>query len=148
MIGLWIPGNFENIIAAIEHLERHAEVYWTVGGGIKDWSKLSTPLIGLIYLNKNGDIRCCCRIIKILPFHPSHYSDLCKKPKKWIAEYKKEKLRKKRYLTLVITKVKPFHYKSRKLKNIFGRSFIPGQNCIKIRIPRVVEIIKALASNF
>jgi hypothetical protein len=140
MIGLWIPGEFEHILAAIGHLEEHKEVYWTIGGGIKDWSKLPKPLTGLIYLNRNGDIRCCCSITKILPFHSSHYNDLCKKPKKWIKEYRKEKLKKNRYLTLVITKIRPFNYKSSKLKDITGRRFRPGQNCIKIRLPRSVKI--------
>jgi hypothetical protein len=140
MLGLWIPGNFENIIEAIEHLKKHKEVYWTIGGGIKDWQELSMPLVGLIYLNKNGDIRCCCKIAKILPFFSTHYKDLCKKPKKWIKDFRMEKLKKKRYLTLVITKIKPIFYKSNKLKNVFGYSFKPGQNCIKIRLPRVVKI--------
>lgn len=52
MIGLWIPGDFDNIIEAIGHLKNHKEVYWTIGGGIKDWRELPRPLIGLMYLKK------------------------------------------------------------------------------------------------
>jgi len=134
-IGLWIPGDFYNILDTFEHLKSHKEVYWSTGKGIKDYGVLSFPLIGLLYLNKKGDIRAICKIREILPFSPAHYKDICNKPKRWITRWKKKKDRKA--ITLVISKITPFYYETNKLKNIFRKKFKPGQNCIKIILPNV-----------
>jgi len=138
-IGLWIPGDFHNILDAFEHLKRHKEVYWTIGKGIKDYKNLSFPLTGLLYLNKKGDIRAICKIRKILPFSLEHYKDICTKPISWIREWKKKKDRKA--LTIVITRIKPFYYKTAQLKNISNKKVEPTQNCIRIFLPQAAKKI-------
>lgn len=132
MIGLWIPADFNNIIDTFEHLKTHKELYWTIGNGIKDREKLSLPLVGLLYLNNKGDIKCQCKINKILPFSLEHYKDTRKKPTRWINEMKRKK---RHVLTLVMTKIEPFYYETKKLKNSAGNNFKPSEKCIKILLP-------------
>jgi len=135
-VGLFIPTHFENIIDGILHLQNHDELYWTVGKSVNKCHEFSFPITGLLYLDKKGDVRCKCKIKDIIPFSKDHYKHICKKPKRWISDWKKNKDKKKRKTTLIITKIESFYYKATKLKNHSSKNFQPSQNCIRIYIPK------------
>lgn len=130
--GILFSGSKENIEAAKKHVNLHGILYWCLPVMMK-YQEYTFPITGLVHMcSKNVCYECI--ITDVMKFNGEHFKDCKKKPEEWIKDYKSKK--RKYVVTLVISKMISFEYKTKKLKKCNG-DFVGNapQGYAKILLP-------------
>lgn len=119
---------------AMNHLENHKELYWSIGVPIIG-DKFSFPIFGFIHLS-GSQVEYRALISDIIPFSPKHYDDPAVKPEAWRQRWKEEQTAHAWKSTIVMTEIVPFSFDTYRVEK-FGGGLIthPPQGYVRVIPP-------------
>ena len=120
---------------AINHLENHKELYWSIGVHIRE--KFSFPIFGFIHIT-GRQVEYRALISDIIPFSPEQYDDPAVEPEAWRQRWKNDpSTRAYQWKSVfVMTEIVPFSFDTRSIEKCGGGLIkLPPQKYVRVLPP-------------